>query len=287
MLFTFASESAAKGPHVSLPAEQVFSIFGFPISNALVFGIIGYGLVLSMLFFVAGRVKKGNKNRFVSLVQWIFEALYTTVEQVLGDKVLARKVAPLVITMFFFILIQYWLGILPVTGPVAWDGIPIFRSLAADLNTTFALAAITMVAVQYYAIKKHGFFGNLGRYFRNPAKDVAGAFEGILELVAEFSRFVGLSLRLFGNVFAGEILLMMIAFLTVYASPLLLPPFYIFELFIGAVQAYIFFMLTVVFISLGVATHGHDDESSHATDNDQSAHSLPVKPVKAAATSGN
>jgi F-type H+-transporting ATPase subunit a len=284
MLFTFASESAEKTPHVSLPAEQVFSLFGFPVSNALAFGIIGYGLVIGVLFFVANRVKKDNKNRFVSLVQWIFELLYGTVEQVLGDKVLARKVAPLVITMFFFILIQYWLGILPVTGPLEWDGIPIFRSLAADLNTTFALAAITIVAVQYYAIKKHGFFGNLGRYFRNPLKDVAGAFEGILELVAEFSRFVGLSLRLFGNVFAGEILLMMIAFLTTYAAPVVLPPFYIFELFIGAVQAYIFFMLTVVFISLGVATHGHD---SHEASDDETAHSLSETPHARAATSGN
>lgn len=275
-MFYFAAE---KSPHVSLPAEEVFSLFGFPISNALVFGIIGYGLVLWMLFFVAGRVKRDNKNRFVSLIQWVFELLYGTVEQVLGDKQLTRKVAPLVITMFFFILIQYWLGILPVTGPLTWDGIPIFRSLAADLNTTFALAIITMFMVQFYAIKKHGFFGNLGRYFRNPFKDVVGAFEGILEILAEFSRFVGLSLRLFGNVFAGEILLMMIAFLTTYASPLVLPPFYIFELFIGAVQAYIFFMLTVVFISLGVAQHGHDE-------HDETAHSSPERPKKMA-VSGN
>src|SRR5690606_32033607 len=90
-------------------------------------------------------------------------------------------------------------------------------------------------------------------------------FEGILELIAEFSRLVGLSLRLFGNVFAGEVLLAMIAFLTVYFMPLALPPFYIFELFIGAVQAYIFFMLTTVFISLGLASHGHAET---VTDHD-------------------
>lgn len=269
----------AKSPHVSLPAEEVFSVFGFPITNALVLGVVGYGLVLWLLFYVAGKVKRGEKNRFVSLIQWIFEALYHTVEEVTGDKKVARKLAPLAISLFFFILINYWLGILPFVGPVTWDGIPLFRSLAADLNTTFALAIITMVMAQIYAIRFHGFRGNLGRYFRSPFKDVAGSFEGILELVAEFSRLMGLSLRLFGNVFAGEILLMMIAFLTVYATPAALPPFYIFELFIGAVQAYIFFMLTVVFISLGLSSHGHDD---HASD-----HSISETAKPELATSGN
>lgn len=258
----------AKSPHVSLPAEEIFSVFGFPITNSLLYGIVGYGLVVWLLFYVAGKVKRGEKNRFVSLIQWVFEALYNTVEEVTGDKKITRKLAPLAISMFFFILVNYWLGILPFVGPITWDHTPIFRSLAADLNTTFALAIITIVMAQIYAIRHHGFRGNLGRYFRNPFKDVAGAFEGILELIAEFSRLMGLSLRLFGNVFAGEILLMMIAFLTVYATPVALPPFYIFELFIGAVQAYIFFMLTVVFISLGLASHGHDENSADHSPSD-------------------
>lgn len=263
--------AADKSPHVSLPAEEVFSLFGLPITNAWVTGVIGCGLLLWMFFYVARKVKREEKNLFVSIVQWLFEALYNSVLEVIEDEKTAKKVAPLAITIFFFILINYWVGILPVVGPVAIDGIPLFRSLAADLNTTFALAIISMVMVQVYAIKKHGMFGNLGRYFRNPFKDVVGAFEGVLELVAEFSRFVGLSLRLFGNVFAGEILLMMIAFLTSYASTILLPPFYIFELFIGAVQAYIFFMLTIVFIALGLATHDHDDAHSPSTLKQQEA----------------
>lgn len=260
-----------KSPHVSLPAEEVFSLFGLPITNAWVTGIFGCGLLLWMFFYVARKVKREEKNLFVSIVQWIFETLYNSVLEVIEDEKTAKKVAPLAITIFFFILINYWVGILPVVGPVAIDGIPLFRSLAADLNTTFALAIISMAMVQVYAIKKHGMFGNLGRYFRNPFKDVVGAFEGVLELIAEFSRFVGLSLRLFGNVFAGEILLMMIAFLTSYASTILLPPFYIFELFIGAVQAYIFFMLTIVFIALGLATHDHDDAHSPSTLKQQAA----------------
>lgn len=253
-------------PHVSLPAEALFEVGGFPVLNSLVMGVFGYGATIALLWFVASRVKKDKKNRFVSLVQWVFEGLYSTIEQVMGDKKLARRLAPLAITLFFFIVINYWMGILPIVGPVDVDGIPVFRPLIADLNTTFALAIITMVMAQVYAVKVHGFGGNLARYFRNPIKDPFGSFEGILELVAEFSRLAGLSLRLFGNVFAGEVLLMMIAFMTVFFAPLALPPFYIFEIFIGTIQAYIFFMLTVVFISIGLAPHGGHDHKEHTAE---------------------
>lgn len=276
----FAAES--HGPHVSLPAEAIFHIGSFPITNSMILGLLGYALTIWALWYTAGKVRKNNKNRFVSGIQWVFEMLYSTVEQVVGDKQVARRLAPLAITLFFFIFIQYVIGTLPGVGPITVNGTPIFRSLVADLNTTFALAIITMVMAQVYAIKKLGVFGNLGRYFRNPFKDVAGAFEGILELVAEFSRLVGLSLRLFGNVFAGEILLMMIAYLTKYATVITLPPFLAFELFIGGVQAYIFFMLTVVFISLGLS-HAHD---SH--DETHSDHSTPdAKKTVAAGGSDN
>jgi F-type H+-transporting ATPase subunit a len=257
-----ASFAAAETPHVSLPAEPIFHIGSFPITNSIILGSIGYAIILGAFFYVAWALKTGRKNRFVSMIQWVFELLYGTVEQVIGDKKIARRLAPLAITIFFFILTQYWLGVLPFVGPITYNDVPLFRGLAADLNTTFALAAITIVTAQVYAIRKHGLWGNAKRYLRNPFKDPAGAFEGILEFVAEFSRMVGLSLRLFGNVFAGEVLLMMIGFLTVYFAPLALPPFLAFELFIGAVQAYIFFMLTVVFISLGLASHGHGDHSN-------------------------
>ncbi len=271
--------AAEKTPHVSLAPEAVFTLFGFPITNSMVTGLIGYAILLGILFYVAGKVRKGKKNRFVSLIQWAFEGLYDTVVQVTGDRTVAKRLMPLAVTLFFFILVQYWVGVLPFVGPITVNGVPLLRSLAADLNTTFALAIVTIVMAQVYAIRKHGFTGNLSRYFRNPFKDVAGAFEGILELVAEFSRLMGLSLRLFGNVFAGEVLLMMIAFLTVYATPLALPPFLAFELFIGAIQAYIFFMLTVVFISLGLAGHG-----DHGTDSERILdHPSPDASVSASA----
>lgn len=253
--------AAASSPHISLQAETLFHIGPMPITNSMMLGVIGYALVLYLMFYIAYAVKKGKNNRFVTAINWVFEMLLSTIEQVTGDRKVARKLAPLAITLFFFILINYWLGIVPFVGPITYNGLPLFRGLAADLNFTFALAIISMVLVQIYAIKVHGVFGNIARYIRNPLKDPAGAFEGFLELIAEFSRLVALSLRLFGNVFAGEVLIVVIGFMTTYFSPVTLLPFFVLELFIGGVQAYVFFMLTVVFVSLGTASHSHDDHS--------------------------
>lgn len=279
ILHQFAAENT---PHVSLAAEEVANVGGWlSITNAIVLGIIGYGVVVALLWYVARVVAKGKKRNFlVKLIVWAYEGLYKTVEGVVGDKEIARKFAPLPIAMFFFVIVQYYLGILPFVGPITIDGIPLFRGFAADLNTTFGLAIITLVVAQIYAIKVHGFFGNIGRYLKNPFKDPAGSFEGILEIFAEFSRTVALSLRLFGNVFAGEVLLVMIAFLTQYVAVIALPPFYIFELFIGGIQAYIFFMLTTVFVSLGLTKHdSHGGESADHSPAHSSANTHQAAPA--------
>jgi F-type H+-transporting ATPase subunit a len=252
-------------PHVSLAAESIFTIGGIHVTNAILLGILGYVLLLWVFLYTVYIVKKNKKrNMLVKLIVWGYEALYATVEQVVGDKKIARTLAPLPITLFFFIITQYYLGILPFVGPITVDGTPLFRGFAADLNTTLGLAVVSLVAGQLYAIKVHGFFGNAKRYLKNPLKDPAGAFEGVLEIIAEFSRTVALCLRLFGNVFAGEVLLVMVAFLTQYFAVAALPPFYIFELFIGGIQAYIFFMLTTVFISLGLVSHGSHESTDEA-----------------------
>jgi F-type H+-transporting ATPase subunit a len=97
-------------------------------------------------------------------------------------------------------------------------------------------------------------------------KDPLGAFEGFLEIIGEVSRYTALAVRMFGNCFAGEILLVIIAVLTTYVSTVMLPAFLLFELFIGFVQAYVFFILTIMFTSLAVESHGHEPDHSPATD---------------------
>lgn len=253
--------------HVSVKADEIFTIFGFPVTNSHMLGVVGLVVLIWLMFRTRAAVLGKKKPTFMTrLMNWTFDGLYKTVGQVIPDQKWARKVAPLCITIFFFIVAQYWLGLLPVVGPITIGEhhTPLFRGGVADLNMTFGLAIVTIVAVQVYAFKYLGFKGNMGRYFVNPLKDPIMSFVGILELVAEFSRMLGLSFRLFGNVFAGEILLAVIAYMAKLASPAALQPFYLFELFIGGIQAYIFFMLSTVFISLGLAHHDADEPADRA-----------------------
>jgi F-type H+-transporting ATPase subunit a len=258
---TFASEAA--GPHISIAAEELFRFGPIVITNASLLGIIGSLLVVWILWATVKAHKRGSRSRGMHAVMWLFENLYDTTVEVIGDKKIARKVLPLAVTIMFFFMINNWLGLLPIVGSVMYNDVPLLRGVAADLNATLAIAIISMVTAQIWAIKRRGFFGNAGRYFINPLKDPLHAFIGILEFIAEFSRTAALSLRIFGNVFGGEVLLVVIAYLTSYAAPLALPIFYVLELFVGAVQAYVFFMLTIAFISLGLPNpdEDHGDES--------------------------
>lgn len=259
---------ASTNLHVSLTAEPVFTLFGVTITNSMLLGALGTIVVLVLCFSAASAARRGKTGRFVGLFRWMFDALYGQINDIIADRRLARAIAPLAITIFIFVLINYWLSILPGVGTITVDGVPMFRALVADLNFTFALAIITIVAVQVYAVKKMGIVGNLGRYLRNPFKDPIGAFEGFLELIGEFSRGLALSFRLFGNAFAGEILLLVAGVLTSYFATVTLPIFMAFELFIGFIQAYVFFILTVIFTSLAQESHGaHDDDHSPASPN--------------------
>ncbi len=257
----------AAGPHISIAPETVFHIGPLPVTNAQLLGFFGSLVVLGILWGTVRALQHGSRSRFMHAILWLFENLYDTTVEVIGDKHIARKVLPLAVTIVFFFMINNWLGLLPIVGPLTYgpEHTPILRGAAADLNTTLGIAIISMLTAQAWAIKRHGFWGNAGRYFVNPLRDPLHAFIGILEFIAEFSRTAALSLRIFGNVFGGEVLLVVIAYLTSYAAVVALPVFYVLELFVGAVQAYVFFMLTIAFISLGLPSNdNHEGEPQAA-----------------------
>ena len=256
---------AATDLHVSLAAEELFRLGPISITNAVFFGVIGTLLTAALLAYAARNLASKTPSFLTRLTQWTFEGFYGQAEEIIGDTTTARRIFPLAITMFFVIVVNYWMSVLPGVGSITLEGVPVFRALPADLNFTFALAIITIVASQVYAVRKHGFFGNVGRFIKNPLTNPIGAFEGVLEFIGEFSRMVALSFRLFGNAFAGEVLLLLIAILSGYLAFLPLPFFMAFELFIGFIQAYVFFMLTLIFTSLALETHGEHDDSDHSS----------------------
>lgn len=268
----------AAAPTVHIGPEVLFHLGPITVTNTLFTGLVGSALVIALFLMTARQVQRGRLSRLGHFMFWMFETMYDTASEVIGDREVAKRVMPYAVTLVFFFAVNNWLGILPGVGSITYHGEHVFRGVAADMNTTFALAIMSMGLAQAWAIKRRGFFGNAKRYLQNPFKDPLHAFEGILEIVAEFSRTLALSLRMFGNVFGGEVLLIVIAYLLGFASPLALPVFYVLELFVGAVQAYVFFMLTVAFISLGIPSdddaHGDSDHAPNDTYDDVKAASV-------------
>lgn len=272
---------------ISIKAEEVFRVGDFAVTNSILLSGLALIFTIGFMLFVGRKMRqlkkmpaieaaKKRQGFFTRLAIWAFEGLYKTVQSVVPSKKIAKMVAPFSITIFFFVIFNYYFGILPFVGEVIHaavhgHAVPLFRAGTADLNLTFMLAILTIVMVQIYAVKALGVKGNLRRYFVNPFRDPIGSFGGILELIGEFSRMLALAMRLFGNCFAGEILLLVVAVLANFASPLLLPFFYLFELFIGGIQAYIFFMLASVFSGIAVGHAAHEPKSSN--------HSIEAKPM--------
>ncbi len=183
----------------------------------------------------------------------ILEYFLELMDSVLGRRALSEKYLPIVATIFLFIMTANWLSLLPGVGSIGLhEGehglVPLLRAPAADLNFTLALAIVTVVMVNVFAIRSLG-LGHRLKHFFNFSNPVNLGI-GLLELVSEFAKIISFSFRLFGNVFAGEVLLLIVAFLVPFVIPV---PFLMLEIFVGVIQAFVFAMLALVFIAIAVA----------------------------------
>jgi len=234
---------------ISLKAEELFKIGGFVVNNSLFLtGLVFIVLVcFSLVLYRKIHIVPGKMQSAVEMgVEWLLQ----TMAAVLGSVEKAEKYFPLIATIFIFILTSNLLGIFPGVGSLLVGHVPLLRSPAADLNFTLAFAVISVIATNILGMQAIGVFSHLKKFFNfsNPIN----FFIGILELISEFAKIISLSFRLFGNVFAGEVLLTIIFFLAPYLVPL---PFLMLELFVGLIQAFLFAMLTLVSISLHTSVH--------------------------------
>jgi F-type H+-transporting ATPase subunit a len=239
---------------ISLKAQQLFNIGSFGVTNGLLLTLI-VSVILIAFSLVFTKKIKIIPGKMQGAVEMGFEGLLGLMESTLGSIEAAEKYFPLIATIFIFILASNLMGILPGVGSLMFEnggkGVPLFRSPAADLNFTLAFAVISVIVTNIIGMASVGIFKHLGKFFN--FKGPIDFFIGILELISELAKIISLSFRLFGNVFAGEVLLTIISFLAPYFIPL---PFLFLELFVGAIQAFIFAMITLVSISLHTATHG-------------------------------
>ncbi|KKR75049.1 MAG: ATP synthase subunit a [Candidatus Curtissbacteria bacterium GW2011_GWD1_40_8] len=232
--------------HVALAAEKIFSIGPIPITNTI-FTTWIVTFILIIFAYMATRKISAVPQGLQNIAEVAVETFQDLVSTIAGDK--TKVFLPIVGSFFFFILFGNYLGLLPGIGTVGFfenDGetfVPLFRSINSDLNTTVALALVSLIATHFLSVKYLGLGGYLGKFLSlNPIF----LFVGFLEIIGEATKILSLSFRLFGNIFAGEVLL-------TTASPRLFAfiipiPFYFLEMLVGFVQALIFAMLTLVFM---------------------------------------
>lgn len=272
-----------KLPEVVVPTEALFYIGPIPFTNTLLLAILN-ALVIFLIFYLFSRRKQLVPGRFQNAVEWVVNAFLNLCEEVAG-KEKGRVFFPWVAGIFLFVLLSNLWEVIPgiasiglvnheIPGCEGASGLllardvsncvtPFFRPPSTDLNYTLGIAVVSVVATQFYGFKMLGVGGQLGRYF-SLREGFIGLFVGLLEAVLELARIISFGFRLFGNLFAGDTLLLVISFLLPFVGAI---PFYFLELFVGFIQAFVFAMLTLIFMTLGTTGHGHADaEEEHAAE---------------------
>jgi len=241
--------------HISLAAEKIGTLWGLPITNTMLMSFVVFA-ILAVLAFVVRRNLALIPGRLQTLVETLFVGILDYMTETLEDAKLARKIFPLVLTIFLFIFTANLIEFTPGIGSMGWfegDGefVPLLRSMNTDLNTTLALTIIAFISIEVVGVATLGFF-RYSKKFVN-VSSVLGFMVGIIELFSEVARLVSFSFRLFGNIFAGEVMILVIQ----HFVPMLLPvPIMIFEVFVGFIQAAIFALLTLFFVKMAI-TEAH------------------------------
>lgn len=266
-----------EGQHIqhetTLFAEPIGKIGNFVFTNSYLNSLVAV-LILVLFFVVAGKkiakVPKGIQNLF----EIILEGALNFSDSITADRKKSERFLPIVLGLFLFILVNNWLGIIPGIGTIGFVEhhgghqvfVPLFRGATADLNTTLALALVTVIASHVMGVLMIGSWSYINRFInlqaildipKEFAKDKSvilinpiKAFVGVIEVVGEIAKIASLSFRLFGNIFAGEVLLVSMMALFAFLLPI---PFIFLEVLVGLIQALVFSILILVFFTMATA----------------------------------
>ncbi len=288
------TEAHESVPHeAALYAEPIGHIGSFTVTNALFTSwiVVGFLIIFSIVIRLRmKRIPKGIQNFF----EFVIEGAESLADQVTQDRKITNKAFPIVFTVFLIVLLNNWMGILPFGGfgiiEMTDHGkafIPLIRSGTADVNGTLALAILSVIGANLFGILSIGLWKTFNKYVN--LKALGGIFKkvrkdpivlltapimfavGFLELIGEMAKIASLSFRLFGNVFAGEVLLASMAAVLAYLVP---TPFLLLEIFVGVIQAFIFAVLTLVYYTMASQDHeeGHDEHPKEGHSNLAEAH---------------
>ncbi len=236
------------GLNISLAPDILFSIGGFPVTNTMLWMTVVTLFLICLSLLVTKRMKlvPGGLQNFVEM---FVGGGYDFVKSIAGTEEKTKKVFPLVFTMFVFVLMANLAVFIPGQSAVTiYNGqgmVPLFRSVMSDYGLVLAMTAVAIITIQIVAIASVGPFKYLGKFInlKSPLK----FFLGLMELIGEIAKIVSLSFRLFGNIFAGEVLSIVFLSLAPFIIPL---PFMFLGLLTAVVQAFVFSVLTLIFINM-------------------------------------
>lgn len=262
---------AETGPIVHVAPAEIFKIGSVSITNSIFYGWISSVVIIIFLSLLARKVKIKPLGGVIQLVEIGVDFISNLVENSFDDKKVARRYLPFFVTLFFFILLNNWLGLLPIVGEGFRSGdTPLLRPFTADFNGTFAMGLVTMVLVYGASIKESGGLGKyLKHFFVGNPKNPLFLLIGFVEMFTDLTRVLSLSLRLFLNIAIGEIVIGVFAYLGGVFAPVTALPFFLLELFVSGLQAYIFIILGVMYLAIAVNHSAAHPEEEDLTEGDQ------------------
>jgi F-type H+-transporting ATPase subunit a len=258
--------AAESSPHISVAAEVIsnISIPGLPViefTNAMLTTLV-ITILMCGFGIIAGKMIKTKKlTKLQNFLEGLLMFIRESTSSNLASDAKARKYLGLTLTLFLFIVLGSWSGLFPGVLSLTLDGIHLFRAPTTDLNACIALSLIAFGTVQYAGFEALGFAGYMGKFFTFKTGPI-GFLVGILEFFLEFARLISYSFRLFGNIFAGEVLLIVLSFLTKSFFVPIPALVIIMEIGVAMIQGYVLISLMSVFIKL--ATESHHSNDSHA-----------------------
>lgn len=265
---TDADEQGHQEHEHTLFAEPVFNVGNFQVTNSLITSWVAVFLILVIALVIKLKLKK-IPGVLQGIVEKIVEGALDIMDSVTNDRKKSEKLFPVVFSIFIFILINNWLGLLPGIGSITYNGIAVLRGGTADFNTTLALGLFAVISANIFGAVMIGVWNYFNKFInlkvlwsipkkisKDPAIVVVSPisfFVGLIEIVSEIAKVASLSFRLFGNIFAGEVLMASMAAMAAFLVPL---PFMFLEIIVGAVQALIFAALTLVYFTIASMEHG-------------------------------
>jgi len=282
MLSSVLTKFGAEGPSVHVAPGKGIEIAGLTITNSILYGWIVAVALIIFFTWVARRVTVHPKGGVIQYIEAGVDFITNLVTSAFDDKKVGRKYVPFFVTLFFFILFNNWLGLLPIVGEGFKSGEnPLLRPFTGDLNGTFAIGVVTMAVVYVASVRESGGFLNyLRHFFVGSPKNPLFLLIGLLEMFTDLTRVLSLSLRLFLNITIGEIVIGVFAYLGSFMAPLTALPFYMMELLVAALQAYIFTVLSVMYLAIAV-NHSQDHSHDHDLTEDNSSETMKLASSKA------